>query len=821
MKTIAILIVFVLTVSCIAIPFEISNSEDKTNSVSTLTEIPEYVYDDGYGYDNDTGIMEDNNGFQYSYQPDGIVRLVLPWGYTTHFSFGLTGDHLGTSQIRTALDYEWNWEIITEECLNETGELTGHSHSFIATNVNGKLDWSIAFEFKPNTQMKITHTLTNGYANTLENVEFWYLWDLRGTESPYTIETHNGIIEGPLYMETPDNIHWVRLGNQFQFDWHDALDTFSNGHAYIGDGNVLGLPGLPILGISIRIGSILSGESISVDPYFSGITRTWNALADSSASVDTSWSPVGIPATGDNITYDGTSVFNCNWNVEVTLGDFSMLTGYTGTVIQGTNFGLVDFSMAGGTFTADKSYTLTCSGDFTHTGGVVSTLVINLLFDSAGTSTWTTATNFRSNSLTANGNLVIAGNTQEIYGQPGLAVAVGKTLTLNAGLNLVGTSCGIPVTNLGTIAGASGLTLSLKTADTTWSPGIINCPVTMETRYSAIGNRALTLASNGAFGSTFAISSAHASYTFTLLHGSNHTLGVTGAFTLGNRAIMTQGTGAWSFGSYTQTGINSVFDQGAALTIGGDLTVSDGVFNAIGDMIVPGDWDTATGDYVNDDNVVTLTGASKTLAMHADDSFYNVTVSGSYTMDTDTTVRLRATISGTVDGAGDFIEPLPEFTSTPELNLNIGEIWEYTIEQTYWDTVGHGSLPGWLIYETSTETFRAMPNATGSFLISVELTWNDMTTYQNFTIVVASEVPIWESEFAVYLIAMLILLTINILGAVLTQIRILTFVGLIGIAILCVPTALAFISYGPLALVLILANVMIPVMSTMNNIKGG
>src|SRR4030042_135300 len=63
------------------------------------------AYTGGYGYDPATSTMTDLDGFKYSYLPDGIIKLVLPWGHTTYFSFGLTASYLGVAQQVTALSY--------------------------------------------------------------------------------------------------------------------------------------------------------------------------------------------------------------------------------------------------------------------------------------------------------------------------------------------------------------------------------------------------------------------------------------------------------------------------------------------------------------------------------------------------------------------------------------------------------------------------------------------------------------------------------------------------------------------------------------------
>ena len=470
--------------------------------------------------------------------------------------------------------------------------------------------------------------------------------------------------------------------------------------------------------------------------YFSGVERTWNALANGLASNPARWDPVGVPALGDNITFDGSSTFTCNWNVEVTLGDFSMLAGYTGTVTQTADFGCVDFTVSAGTFTGALANTITSSGNVSRTTpGTMTENRANLNMVEDGTYITGTPENLFA-TIVFNANCSITGQVQA----RGMTINEGITVTIASGVLLIWRYMTSDLVNNGIIEGegTGSFTILAHYVDHNWNPGVINAPVFIDQISGSTDNRVITLSGAG-YLEGLNIDSAHASYTTTLLHGDNYTLTVSGAVTLEDRAIMTQGTGAWSFGSYAQTGVSSVFNQGGPLTIGDDFTVSDGIFHALGDMTVPGDWDTATGDYVNDDNVVTLTGASKTLAMHADDSFFNVTVSGSYTMNTDTTVRLRATITGTVDGTGDFLEPEPEFTSIPWVTACPETLYEYAITQTYWDELALDDAPYWLGLYNGVLKGIPSENETGLYNISLTLTWNDMATYQNFTLVVCAE----------------------------------------------------------------------------------
>ena len=111
-------------------------------------------------------------------------------------------------------------------------------------------------------------------------------------------------------------------------------------------------------------------DNASAAPYYSGVNRTWDAGSNGDASLPANWDPVGVPATGDNITFDSTA-YNCNWNVVVTLGDFSMLTGYTGTVTQTVSFGCVDWLLEQGVYTGNTNYVLTCEGNWTHISGTL------------------------------------------------------------------------------------------------------------------------------------------------------------------------------------------------------------------------------------------------------------------------------------------------------------------------------------------------------------------------------------------------------------------------------------------------------------------
>ena len=223
-----------------------------------------------------------------------------------------------------------------------------------------------------------------------------------------------------------------------------------------------------------------------------------------------------------------------------------------------------------------------------------------------------------------------------------------------------------------------------------------------------------------------------------------------------------------------------------------DFIIASGTFVAGNfTQTASGNWD--TDGYTHDENVVYLTGVAKALDMAATDSFYNLTVSAgaSYTLADDVNIDLRATVLGTVDGAGSFIEPLPEFTSTPWPNACPLRLYESPITQTYWDDLAINDAPYWMVLVDEVLTGIPGENDTGVFSVSLILTWNDMVTYQNFTLVVCSE-GISEYQFASFELAIALCFCFGIMLAGFKERMLLILAGLVwmvcGIAI--------FIDYG-------------------------
>lgn len=310
-------------------------------------------------------------------------------------------------------------------------------------------------------------------------------------------------------------------------------------------------------------------------------TSTW--IADGAhgnlASTAENWDT--LPASGRDIIFDGTSVVNCTFDLAVSdFASFSMNTGYTGTVTQTASFGCTDWILNSGVWTGNINCTLSCSGDISRIAGTFTDYVTNLVMTGIGK---TIALKYRylasltigpSASITISQTIGIEGNST------GLQVGTDASLIIGA-TTVVSWSAGVQFVNNGVISGSGLLEFALMDADQTLIAGVINSPLWFWTRTTATANRTVSLGTNTTLGNAFVIYSAHATYTCTLSHGSNYTLAVAGDVRLGTNpfGIIIQGTGAWTFGSYTQNGASSVFTQGGYFYCTGLANISAGTWN--------------------------------------------------------------------------------------------------------------------------------------------------------------------------------------------------------------------------------------------------
>lgn len=506
--------------------------------------------------------------------------------------------------------------------------------------------------------------------------------------------------------------------------------------------------------------------------FFSGVEKTWDAGSAGDASGVANWDPVGVPETGDNVTYDATSVYNCNWDIEVTLGDFSMLTGYTGTVTQGVDFGCVDFTLDAGIFVMTTGIVIAEGNWSSETGTFTAgtgTVVLNETGDlnarnlgSSGfydlsigyTDKTTTLTGYPNikHSLIVNGGILEPGAFIIVFGS-GNAFSITGTGTINPSSFVPGDGASVfaTVNWQGTVTFASDISI----------PGIRFLPGTTELIINQIGDLTITEAFYLADYANKICEFVLGEYDFNV---ENLIMGLVG------RPILTAGDN--------------------------NITCS-------------GDWDTIDGEYSHEENVVYLTGDDKDIDMASGDSFYNVTIEtgANYTINSSgiANVDLRATIIGTLY-AGDFIEPEPEFTNEMWPHACPGVLYEHIPTQKYWDTFTLVESPYWL--HDVDGVLKGLPNEndTGIYYIVMTLTWNDMTTYQNTTLIVCPDTFSAAELINFNVLFQLILFGVCVIG-LLKKIIILPIMTSIGSFVVAIATIEAFGDLYMFAIILVLINV--------------
>ena len=405
----------------------------------------------------------------------------------------------------------------------------------------------------------------------------------------------------------------------------------------------------PIKAISFTLIALLLLSGVLLPLNVSATdTNTWSAAANSSWSVAASWSLGHVPLAAEAVVFDATSVKNCQIDVDTNaLYSFSVNAGYSGVITNSASCDVTttsDITISAGTVTSVTTAVWTCGGNFVKNGGAVGNELINLIMTTGG-KIISTNTGIVVYSLTTSVAIGLSSafsiNNLIINAGGGLTIASGKIITVFL------FSGAYSYSNAGIIDGSGTFSFEFYNTDKTIIFGTINCPV-MLGAWAQNGNRIITLGANTIFGSTLNIISDHATRTLSLIAGaSNYQLQVAGLTTVSTRAILTQGTGAWTFsGGFTQSGVSSSFQQGGTVSAA-TIILSAGIYNGNGyELDVSGSLDSIGSTFSPGNSLLKMTGASKTLKTAA--SLYDLTIDSgaSVTLSASVTVTHTLTLTG-------------------------------------------------------------------------------------------------------------------------------------------------------------------------------
>jgi hypothetical protein len=121
---------------------------------------------------------------------------------------------------------------------------------------------------------------------------------------------------------------------------------------------------LPIILFAGLFATFLNkAEAASLTWDGGGADNNWNTCAN--------WTTDTCPASGDNVTFNGTSGKNATINVNTTVNSINVTSAYTGIITQSADFTTnLEFRVGGGTYTW-SSGALVATRDFYHTGGML------------------------------------------------------------------------------------------------------------------------------------------------------------------------------------------------------------------------------------------------------------------------------------------------------------------------------------------------------------------------------------------------------------------------------------------------------------------
>ena len=286
------------------------------------------------------------------------------------------------------------------------------------------------------------------------------------------------------------------------------------------------------------------------------------------------------PTTGSRVVFNATGTGSCTWNSTWTLGSFSMLPGYTGTVtVAGSKSWATgvdgNITLSAGTFTLayPTNTTITCAGYFTETANVLTSGKLNVKMTRPGTTfTKYINANLYKFETGISINMDFFGTGIRINN---LVIGSGGSLHL---IDTLSTPLTIPLyigdysySNLGIIdsTGTSYVMFDIYDASQTITFGTINCPVQIVKNSAGVtGSRTATLGANTVFVSDLTVYSSHATETMTLdlstnnysLTATNIRIGTRGIINMRNSDITTDGWNS-AIGSFTR-GTSTVIFQG-------------------------------------------------------------------------------------------------------------------------------------------------------------------------------------------------------------------------------------------------------------------
>jgi len=224
-------------------------------------ENPDYVPRSEF-YRIHEGGFQDNTGLIYKLGTDEKYIDVYDMNnsYISSFGFGITGNVGGTDYTYTTLNFTWTWT----SSFNET------QATFYGDNNNDAFNWTQEFSFFPDKSMKIKNKLKNSLGQDITNTKFWYIQTINKNDSIiWNGETYNLNETINLEGEYDSLVPQIEFPDYYTFNYNDLIEHgFNITNIYVGDGDVIGTPGVWLLaiGVTANQGVFPNDVDVELDP---------------------------------------------------------------------------------------------------------------------------------------------------------------------------------------------------------------------------------------------------------------------------------------------------------------------------------------------------------------------------------------------------------------------------------------------------------------------------------------------------------------------------------------------------------------------------
>ncbi len=200
----------------------------------------------------------------YEFLNNGLIKINKDSKILSYFGFGFTGDIGGASRIFASDNF--NWTTVQD------------GNRIIVSNDNSTLPINATFNFLPNGNIKVAHSIQNKIVEDVNSIKFWYFFiipentTIRYNATSFVPKIKDKItINIPQTENIPRNYQILDVGEN-RIDFTDlTYNGFNITNLYYGNGSLLNRPNDIIVALTVTNsdGILNPNQVLSLDPTLS------------------------------------------------------------------------------------------------------------------------------------------------------------------------------------------------------------------------------------------------------------------------------------------------------------------------------------------------------------------------------------------------------------------------------------------------------------------------------------------------------------------------------------------------------------------------